>query len=331
MLELIIITFLCGVVGIGAGGLAGVLIGSSSKRFDAIMLSFTAGIMLSLVCFELIEEAADSGVSVLLIAGIILVSAAAICVLDYIVDKKSGHSHDFITCADCDEEFVHDAGHAHCAHDDEEHGLSMSLHSPHAEHYEHQSVKMSYHAHTHEEAVHEEHGSKNTKHTEENPEIHHHKRTSGLQLMLAGATMAVGVAVHNLPEGMSIGTVYLEGGGMSPALAALLMGVVLHNIPEGMAIALPLYTSGMNRWKAGLAAACTGIPTIVGAVIGYSVGGAGPLAVAAALSFAAGTLLYVVFGEVLPQSINLYCSRKTAFAAIAGLAAGLLIIGIHAH
>ena len=144
--------------------------------------------------------------------------------------------------------------------------------------------------------------------------------------------MAIGVAIHNIPEGMSIGALYAEGGGrISGSLTVLLISIVMHNIPEGMAIALPLFTSGMSKPRAALCAAATGIPTVLGALVGTSIGNMGALGTALSLSFAAGTLLYVVFGEVLPQSINLYCSRKTAFSAITGLIIGMLIIGMHVH
>lgn len=39
-----------------------------------------------------------------------------------------------------------------------------------------------------------------------------------------------------------------------------------------------------------------------------------------------GAMLYVVFGEILPQSILMYHSKLPAFSAIAGILAGLLII-----
>lgn len=44
------------------------------------------------------------------------------------------------------------------------------------------------------------------------------------------------------------------------------------------------------------------------------------------LSFAGGAMLYVVFGEILPQSILMYHSKLPAFSAIIGILAGLLII-----
>ena len=284
MTNLIIVTFVVGVLGLGLGGMIGALIGSISKRFNAMLLSFSAGTMIALVCFELLHEAMESGADTALIAAAALIGAGLVSFLDYIIDRHSGHTRDFITCEGCDEEFEHDENHRHCV----EHGQVT--------------------------------------------ESHHHKKASHLQLFLAGVMMAIGVAIHNIPEGMSIGALYAEGGGrISGSLTVLLISIVMHNIPEGMAIALPLFTSGMSKPRAALCAAATGIPTVLGALAGTSIGNMGALRTALSLSFAAGTLLYVVFGEVLPQSINLYCSRKTAFSAITGLIIGMLIIGMHVH
>ena len=44
------------------------------------------------------------------------------------------------------------------------------------------------------------------------------------------------------------------------------------------------------------------------------------------LSFAGGAMLYVVFGEILPQSILMYHSKLPAFSAIVGILVGMLII-----
>lgn len=306
MFELIILTLCTGAAGLGAGGLLGTYIGGTSKRFNAILLSFTAGTMIALICFELLHEALEAGVGSWLVAAVALFGAALVTCLDYVVDKRSGHSQDFITCADCDEEFEFDEHHLHCDHHEEA--------APH----------------DHQEAA--QHCHETEAHHHQEKETHHRKKTSHLQLLIAGIMMAVAVAIHNVPEGMSVGALYAKAGGAADeGLLVLLVSIVLHNVPEGMAIALPLFTSGMNRWKAAGIAALSGVPTIFGALAGYALGDMGALGLALSLSFAAGTLLYVVFGEVLPQSINLYCSRKTAYAAITGLAVGMLIIGLHVH
>ena len=86
-------------------------------------------------------------------------------------------------------------------------------------------------------------------------------------------------------------------------LAGLVMAaaIALHNIPEGMAVAVPLISGGMAKWRSVLITALTGFPTVLGALLGYGVGAMGPAALALSLSFASGAMLYVVFGELLPE------------------------------
>ena len=100
----------------------------------------------------------------------------------------------------------------------------------------------------------------------------------------------------------------------------------LHNIPEGMAVAVPLISGGMPKSRAVLVTALSGFPTVLGAVLGYLVGAMGPLALALSLSFASGAMLYVVFGELLPESILMWRSKAPAAAAIIGIITGLIII-----
>ena len=309
MLQLMILTVLTGVGGLLLGALIGIGVGGRSRQSEAILLNFSAGAMISLVCFELLHEAIETEVGIWVVSAAVLAGAAVVTMLDYIVDKRSGHSQDFIACEDCDEEFEHDVKHMHC----DEHGTTTHVHGD-----EHENAKAERHEHA-EEKVHDV------------PE-HHHKRASHLQLFIAGLVMAAAVAIHNIPEGMSIGAIYVsEGGVVSGALLMLLLSIIMHNIPEGMAISVPLITGGMSRTRACAVAAVSGVPTVLGALLGYAIGDMGALGLALSLSFASGTLLYVVFGEVMPQAINLYCSRKTAFAAIAGVAVGMLILSGHMH
>ena len=107
-------------------------------------------------------------------------------------------------------------------------------------------------------------------------------------------------------------------------MLAILIG--LHNIPEGMAIAVPLINGGMKRRLAVLVTALSGVPTVIGGVLGYWLGEIGPLGLALSLSFASGAMLYVVFAEILPQSILMYRSKLPAFFAIFGVLVGLAVI-----
>ena len=156
---------------------------------------------------------------------------------------------------------------------------------------------------------------------------HYNHQDSKLALFVAGVVMACAIALHNVPEGMTIGASYASSDGVM-GRAALVLAVLigLHNIPEGMAVSVPLISGGMTKWKAVLITAASGIPTVIGAVLGYWLGEIGPLGLCMSLGFASGAMLYVVFGEILPQAIIMYRSKLPAFSAIAGILVGMLII-----
>ena len=157
--------------------------------------------------------------------------------------------------------------------------------------------------------------------------VHVAKQDSKFALMVAGLVMACAIALHNVPEGMTIGASYanddaLVGG--SALILAVLIG--LHNIPEGMAVSVPLIGGGMGKGKAVLLTALSGVPTIIGALLGYAIGEMSVVGLAVSLGFASGAMLYVVFGEIIPQAILMYHSKLPAFSVIFGVLVGLLII-----
>ena len=139
--------------------------------------------------------------------------------------------------------------------------------------------------------------------------------------------MVCAIALHNVPEGMTIGASYASNGGVMGSSALVLAVLIgLHNIPEGMAVSVPLISGGMNKTKAVLVTALSGVPTIVGAMLGFLIGEIGAMGLALSLGFASGAMLYVVFGEILPQAILMYHSKLPAFSAIVGILVGLFII-----
>jgi ZIP family zinc transporter len=66
---------------------------------------------------------------------------------------------------------------------------------------------------------------------------------------------------------------------------------------------------------------------VLGAALGYCLGTLGPTALTLTLSFAAGAMLYVVFGELLPEAAGLWKSKLPALAAVLGILVGMLIDG----
>ena len=157
--------------------------------------------------------------------------------------------------------------------------------------------------------------------------VHRAHKDNKFALFVAGMVMASAIALHNVPEGMTIGASFASNGNsMGGAAIVLAVLIGLHNIPEGMAVSVPLISGGMGKMKAVLITAATGIPTTLGALFGFWLGEIGPMGLALSLGFASGAMLYVVFGEIIPQAILMYHSKLPAFSAIAGLLVGLFII-----
>ena len=272
--TLILTTALAGVAGTGLGGLVGALLQKNSNRTVSLLLSFAGGVMLSVVCFDLVTEAIETNVGIWFVVGAVAFGVAVTYALNYLIDRKTNPEVPHI-----------DENHPQTADD-----LDELIHSDHLEQ-------------------------------------HYAKKDSALGLFVAGIVMASAIALHNVPEGMTIGASYASNDGvMGSAALVLAILIGLHNIPEGMAVSVPLISGGMSKWKAVLITASTGIPTILGALLGYILGEIGPMGLTMSLGFASGAMLYVVFGEILPQSILMYHSKLPAFSAIAGILVGLLII-----
>ena len=156
-------------------------------------------------------------------------------------------------------------------------------------------------------------------------------RDAKSNLFIAGLVMMFAIALHNLPEGMVIGASYALEADLGKSLftgSGFIMAIVigLHNVPEGMAVSVPLISGGMKKYKAILLTALSGLPTVFGALLGYAVGGINDIMLVISLGFASGAMLYVVFGELLPESILMWRSKLPAFALFVGVLAGFLLV-----
>ena len=272
--TLLLTTFLAGVIGTGLGGLIGALLQKDSNRTVSLLLSFAGGVMLAVVCFDLVVEAIETQVGIYTVIGSVALGVAVIYFLNWLIARKTNPEVPHI-----------DASHPQ-THDD----LDELIHADHfQQHVKYQDSRMA--------------------------------------LFVAGMVMACAIALHNVPEGMTIGASYASNNGvMGRAALTLAILIGLHNIPEGMAVSVPHISGGMTKWNAVCLTAASRNPTVIGAVLGYWRGEIGALGLCLSLGFASGAMLYVVFGEILPQAFIMYRSKLPAFTAIAGLLAGVLII-----
>ncbi len=158
------------------------------------------------------------------------------------------------------------------------------------------------------------------------PHFHLFETTEELaRFIRTGTILGLGIAMHNLPEGIAIGASYVA----SPALGfTLAVTIALHNIPEGLAMACPLCAGGMRlRWIL-FYTAMAGLPMGLGAFAGASFGAISPLFLSLSLGFAGGAMLYIIFGELIPGAQNSGKGHAGTFGAVFGTIAGILLLSV---
>lgn len=130
----------------------------------------------------------------------------------------------------------------------------------------------------------------------------------GLDVGFKKATLLVlAITLHNIPEGLAIGVLFggaalgLEGATIGAAVS-LMIGIGLQNLPEGIAVAMPLRRLGLSRRKSFFYGQMSAIVEPISGVIGaLAVLFIEPI-LPYALSFAAGSMVYVVVEEVIPET-----------------------------
>lgn len=279
----ILITAIAGVCGTGLGGVAGAVLHRDSFKVISLLLAFAGGIMLAVVCFDLIPgsfrpEGSENDMPLTLIVAGVLIGYGVVYLLNYVIDR---HTNSEIRHIDSD--------HPRTADSPDE--------LIHADHLEHHLKNQS---------------------------------RGNRDLFIAGVVMAAAIALHNIPEGMVIGASYAGGGVSLTQGAGFIIAIVigLHNIPEGMSVSTPLIAGGTKPGKAILITALSGAPTIIGALIGYSLGLISPMWLSLAQSFAGGAMLYVVFGELLPESFLMWKSKAPGVLTLIGMLVGIVLVRV---
>lgn len=110
----------------------------------------------------------------------------------------------------------------------------------------------------------------------------------------------IAIAIHNLPEGIAAG-VSFGNDNVSQALT-IAGGIALQNIPEGMVIIAPMLAAGMSKSKTFFIALFTGLIEVVGTLIGYFAVSLSVAILPFAFAFAGGTMLYVISDEMIPET-----------------------------
>lgn len=228
-----------GTFGTTLGGIIGIKFKNTSKKFLGVILSLASGLMISIVCFDLIPESIEVGKFSNVIIGIVF---GIICMIicDIIVQEK------------------------------------FSVNSG--------------------------------------------KVASTNSLLKTGIIVSVGLAIHNFPEGLAIGSGFEASIKLGYSLA---LAIALHDIPEGISMAVPMKNGGMKPTKVIWYVILSGITTGIGAFFGAIIGNISQEIIAMCLAFAAGAMLYIVSGELIPESNKLYKGRMSAIGNIIGFLLGI--------
>lgn len=142
-----------------------------------------------------------------------------------------------------------------------------------------------------------------------------------VEMLKVGYLIFMGIAVHNVAEGLAIGAGMIARPELGMAIA---IAIGIHNIPEGMATAVPLSMGGIPTWRLLVMAAVAGLMTVVGAGIGGLIFQSSVGMVAGALGFAAGAMFYIVGDELIPHARN-YHHYWANIGLVGGFVLGVLM------
>ena len=228
-----------GTFGTTIGGIIGVCFKHTSNKVLSFILSFASGLMMSIICFDLIPEALEINDILSVIIGVVI-GAFSMIFCDLIVQKNIRYDN--------------------------------------------------------------------------NPK---NKKDS---LLKTGIAVSVGLAIHNFPEGLAIGSGFKASITLGLSLA---LAICLHDIPEGISMAVPMKNGGMRASKVILFVILSGITTGIGAFFGAIIGAISKEIISICLSFAAGAMLYIVSGELIPESNKLYNGKLSSVGNVIGFIIGI--------
>ena len=126
----------------------------------------------------------------------------------------------------------------------------------------------------------------------------------------------IAIAIHNLPEGIAAGVGF--GTGNTAQALTIAGGIALQNIPEGMVIISPMLAAGMKKGRTFLVAVIAGFVEVIGTLIGYFAVSLSTAVLPFALAFAGGTMLYVISDEMIPETHAHGSERGATYSLLAG-------------
>ena len=140
----------------------------------------------------------------------------------------------------------------------------------------------------------------------------------------AGLLMALGVSLHNIPEGMALGAMLSTDRALGVSMAVI---ISMHCFPEALSVLTPMRLGGLSGAKTLLYSLVLALPMCLGAFAGGLAGGVWPGFASLCMSFAGGVMLYMACGDILPESKDVWRGRLSTIGAMAGFLAGTALTG----
>ncbi len=114
------------------------------------------------------------------------------------------------------------------------------------------------------------------------------------------------ITLHNIPEGMAVGVAiagaYFQNTLLSlPAAFALAVGMAIQNIPEGAIVSMPKLLNGSSKLKSFCAGVLSGVVEPLFALLAFYITGLITPVLPYILAFSAGSMLFVVVHELIPE------------------------------
>ncbi len=148
----------------------------------------------------------------------------------------------------------------------------------------------------------------------------HPEKTAKLNKVLL---FVIAIAIHNLPEGIAAGVSF--GSDNITQAFTVAGGIALQNIPEGMVIIAPMIASGVSKKRTLLIAMATGVVEVLGTLLGYFAVTISTAILPFALAFAGGTMLYVISDEMIPETHSHGNERIATYALLLGFIVMLVV------
>lgn len=160
------------------------------------------------------------------------------------------------------------------------------------------------------------------------PHLHHlsgldeeaHNNNPALNKLLL---FVLAIAIHNLPEGLAAGVGF--GGENVDGAITVAAGIALQNVPEGMIVVSPMVAAGVSRKRALLLSTMTAVVEVIGTFLGFFLSSISGTVLPFLLAFAGGTMLYVISDEMIPETHSHGYERLSTYSLLAGFCVMLLM------